>query len=522
MKTKLLSAMESFAKAMVQPLSYISVAGMILVIGVLITNNAVMGILPFLKLQPFQLIGNFLYQCIMTIINNLGLVFAVGISAALAKSEKHQAALIALLSYLMFLIANNVTLTTFDMLATPSNMIGLYGTGQTTLLGVQVTDMGVFNGIILGCLCSYVFNKTSNKNFKGYWSMYSGTRFSFAFMVLVSILFGFLCTFIWPSIQEIIKLLTRLIAQSGEFGLFLYGMLERLLVPTGLHHLVYAPFQFGELGGSLSLGNQTIIGAYPIVLTELQMNKEFSDSIYFMGTGLAKTFGYIGICAAFYYTALPENKKKIKNTLIPLVLTASLSGITEPIDFLFAFVAPLLFLVHSIIAGIFLALLKILNIHAMSTGLINSFVMNLAAGVSKTNWPLFYALALIEIIVYFLVFVFLIKKLNLKTPGRIKDTNNKQIEINDEIIKKEIFSEEDIDNLIAGLGGVANILTLDNCFTRLRVNVNDANIIDENKIKLTRNSGIVKRGNDIQIIYGLEVSQIHKNIINRLKEINKR
>ena len=168
--------------------------------------------------------------------------------------------------------------------------------------------------------------------------------------------------------------MAQVIANSGEFGLFLYGMLERLLIPTGLHHLVYAPFQFGDLGGTLALGETTVVGAYPIVMTELQMGVPFSDSIYYMGTGLAKTFGYIGICAAFYFTAYPENKKNIKNILIPLVMTASLAGITEPIDFMFAFTAPLLFLVHSVIAGTFLALLKVFNVHAMSTGLILSLI----------------------------------------------------------------------------------------------------------------------------------------------------
>ena len=509
--TKLKGLMEKFSKAMVQPLSYISVAGMILVIGVLITNTTITGVLPFLKWTPIQLIGSFLYQCVMVIINNLGLVFTVGITAALAKREKHQAAIIALLTYLMFLTANNVTLTQMNMLATPSETLGLYGTGQSTVLGIQVTDMGVFSGIILGCVTGYVFNRTCQKSFKGYWSMYSGSRFSFACMLVVSIILGFGCSYVWPVIQQGIGVLTTIIAESGEFGLFLYGMLERLLIPTGLHHLVYAPFQFGDLGGSINVGGQTIIGAYPILLTELQMGTEFSDSIYYMGTGLAKTFGYIGICAAFYYTAYPENKKRVKNILIPLALTATLSGITEPIDFMFAFVAPLLFFVHSISAGIFLALLKVVNIHAMTTGLINSFVMNLAAGVERTNYPTMYILAIVEIIVYFVVCVFMIKKFNLHTPGREIENNNGEAVIksnNENAETKEIEASNDIDNIIQGLGGADNINEVENCFTRLRVNVKEINQIDESLINKVENSGIVKKGNDVQIIFGLKVPEI--------------
>lgn len=520
MKDKIMGAMEKFSKAMVQPLAYISVAGMILVIGVLLTNTSVTGLLPFLNAAPIQLIGNMLYQCIMVIINNLGLIFAVGIAAALAKKEKHQAAMVGLMAYFMFLMANNVTLSTNGLLAEPSAMLGLYGTGQSTVLGMQVTDMGVFSGIILGCLSGYVFNRTCEKRFKGYFAMYSGTRFSFACMVAVSLAFGFACTYLWPFVQSVISALANVIANSGEFGLFLYGMLERLLIPTGLHHLVYAPFQFGDLGGTLALGETTIVGAYPILLTEMQMGVPFSDSIYYMGTGLAKTFGYIGICAAFYVTARPENKKNIKNILIPLVMTASLAGVTEPIDFMFAFTAPLLFLVHSVIAGTFLALLKVFNIHAMTTGLINSFVMNLAAGVERTNFPLMYVLAAVEIIVYFVVFVFLIKKFNMRTPGReLPVTEGEENVENSNKSAGSVFDEAQIMAIINGLGGKANIKSVENCFTRLRVDLVDPSLVDEASINKTKNSGIVKRGNNIQVIYGLDVPQIRKAVDDKLASL---
>lgn len=504
MKEKIMVALEKFSKAMVQPLSYISVAGMILVVGVLVTNKAIVGLLPFLGWAPIQLVGNLLYQCIMVIINNLGLVFAVGIAAALAKKDKHQAAMIGLMSYFMFLVANNTTLSTNGLLAEANKMLGLYGTGQSTVLGFQVTDMGVFSGIILGCLTGYVFNKTCDASFKGYWSMYSGTRFSFTCMVCVSILMGVATCYVWPVVQHGISALTNVIASSGAFGLFLYGMLERLLIPTGLHHLVYAPFQFGDLGG------KTIVGAYPILLTELQMGVPFSDSIYYMGTGLAKTFGYIGICAAFYYTAKPENKKNTKNILIPLALTATLSSITEPIDFMFAFVAPGLFLVHSIIAGTFVALLKVFNIHSMTTGLINSFLMNLSAGVERTGWPKVYVLALAEIIVYFVVFVFIIKKFNLKTPGR-EDTV--VVEGGEATVKAVNTSNDGVaETIIEGLGGRENIENVDNCFTRLRVKVKDASLVNDAVINKVKNSGVVKKNNDIQVIFGIEVPQVRKAV----------
>lgn len=506
MKKKLLNMMETFSKAMVQPLSYISVAGMLLVLGVLLTNDSITGLLPFLKFKPIHLIGTLLYESVMAIINNLGLVFVVGISAALAKKDKHQAALIGLMTYLMFLVGNNTTLKMNELLAEPDAMIGLFGSGQASVLGFQVTDMGVFSGIILGTLVGVIFNKTSDKTFKGYWAMYSGTRFTFAIMVAVSLFFGYSATIFWPVVQSGIGYLTGVIASSGSFGLFLYGMLERLLIPTGLHHLVYAPFQFADLGGTLTLGDTVITGAYPILMTELQMGVPFSDSIYYMATGFTKTFGYIGIVAAFYATAKPENKKETLNTLLPLAITASLSGITEPIDFLFAFAAPVLFLLHSVIAGLSIVVLKALNITAMTTGLINSFLMNMVAGVERTRYPLMYVMAVLQILLYFGLFTFLIKKFNFKTPGREEKVETQAVKVTNTPHNHKGAL------ILEGLGGIENINTLDNCFTRLRIDVLDASLIDEDILKQTDHSGLVTRDNNVQIIYGIEVPQIKEMV----------
>lgn len=515
MKTKFLALMEKFSKAMVQPLSYISVAGMLLVVGVLLTNDSVTKIIPFLQWTPIQLLGNTLYNSIMAIINNLGLVFAVGIAAALAKNDKHQAAMIGLMSYVMFLTANNTTLKTFELLSEAKGMLGLFGTGQSLVLGIQVTDMGVFNGIILGCIVGYVYNKTSDKTFKGYFSMYSGARYSFACMVLISLVMGVGVSFAWPIVQHGINLLTSVIASTGAFGLFLYGMLERLLIPTGLHHLVYAPFQFAELGGTLVAGENIIVGAYPILLTELQMGVPFSDSIYYMATGFTKTFGYLGICAAFYHTAFKENKKQIFNVLLPLALTATLTGITEPIDFMFAFVAPLLFLLHSVIAGVFVALLKIFGIKAMTTGLINSALMNVVAGIERTNFPYMYLLAVVQILLYFFLFSYLIKKFNMRTPGRNNMLEETQEQEALEIIRVMSADGKDLSDaliVVQGLGGKENINSIENCFTRLRVNVHNIDLIDEKKINKKLNNGLVIKGKDIQVIYGVEVPSIKKEI----------
>ena len=426
---------------MVQPLMYLSSAGILMVIGVLLTNDMITGMIPFLKWEPIQIFGKLIYNCVMVIINNLSVIFAIGIPAAIAKKEKHKAALIGFMSYIMYLTASNTMLTSLDQLATGSDMLGLTGTGQASILGIQIVDTSVFGGIILGCITGYIFNRTSEKRFKGALQIYSGANFSFICMFFVSIIFGVVSNLVWPLAQQGIASIANVIKNTGTFGLFLYGFLERILVPTGLHHLIYTPFQFSDLGGVLQVGTDTVAGAYAIVMTELNLPVErFSDSIYYMATGFTKMFGYIGIGMAFIHTAYKHNKKKVKAAVIPLVVTAILASVTEPLDFMFAFVAPLLFVVHAAIAGLFIALLKIFDVTAFCGGnLLASLIMNVTVGVEKTHWPVMVILGLVQIVVYFVVFSFLIKKFNLKTPGREDEETSKDKEPAKQLILIQIL-----------------------------------------------------------------------------------
>lgn len=311
MKEKVMNGLEKFSKAMLSPLSYISAAGLILVLGALLTSTSLSAMIPALQWTPIKLLGQLIYNCIMVIINNLSLMFCVGIAAALAKKNKQQAAIIGLMSYFMYLTAGNVTLTQLGMLAEPDPMVGLYGTGQSTVFGIQTVDMGVFGGILLGLVCGWVYNRTCEKQFKGIITqIYSGNRWSFTCMVVFSILFGFGSCFFWPPVQNVISALTDLIATSGNFGLFLYGFLERFLIPTGLHHLIYTPFQFSALGNSLTVGDATYTGSYIVMMMEYSMGLPFSDGIVWMYTGFTKTFGYFGIVAAFIFCARKENRKR--------------------------------------------------------------------------------------------------------------------------------------------------------------------------------------------------------------------
>lgn len=478
MKEKVMNGLEKFSKAMLSPLSYISAAGLILVLGALLTSTSLSAMIPVLQWTPIKLLGQLIYNCIMVIINNLSLMFCVGIAAALAKKNKQQAAIIGLMSYFMYLTAGNVTLTQLGMLAEPDPMVGLYGTGQSTVFGIQTVDMGVFGGILLGLVCGWVYNRTCEKQFKGIITqIYSGNRWSFTCMVVFSILFGFGSCFFWPPVQNVISALTDLIATSGNFGLFLYGFLERFLIPTGLHHLIYTPFQFSALGNSLTVGDATYTGSYIVMMMEYSIGLPFSDGIVWMYTGFTKTFGYFGIVAAF----------------------------------IFCFTAPILWVAHACISGLFIVLLHIFHVTGFTTNLLGSVLMNLSAGADKTNYPTLYLLALCQIAVYFVVFTLLIKAFNLHTPGR-EEVSTETAGSDAPAKKASVKNAAEVQCVIDGLGGKENILSVDNCFTRLRVNIKDPAKLDEAAINKLPNSGIVKKGTDIQIVYGLQVADIKRAV----------
>lgn len=378
---KFLRRLERFSQSLLSPLSYLSAAGLLLVLGALLTSKPLCQALPVLQWAPLQLVGQLLYNGMMVLINNLSVILCVGVAAVRAKTEKQDAALLALMAYLVFLTANHTALEALGLLAQPNGMTGLAGTGQTTILGIQVVDTGVASGIVLGFAAAWLFNRTCEKQFYGMITqLYSGLRWSFLWLSALAVALGLGFCFVCPPLQRAVSALTGWIAASGNAGVFLYGFLERLLIPTGLHHLIYMPFQFSSLGGSLTVGSVTYTGAYAVCMTEYTMGLPLSDGIVWMYTGFTKTFGYLGIAAAFIFTARRENRARTAAAMIPLAVTASVASITEPIDFLFCFVSPLLWVAHAVITGGFMVLLHVLHVRAFTSNLLGSLVFNLSAG----------------------------------------------------------------------------------------------------------------------------------------------
>ena len=497
MKQKVMDAMQSFSKALMGPVLFLPIAGMLQAISSVMSNTALVT-----EGGVVWTLGKFINGGVGAVIGNLGILFCVGIAMSLAKKRKADAAFLALVSYLVWLAANARWLDVAGLTIAGDTAGALYGTGQTICLGYHVTDMGVFLGMILGVVVALVHNRFIDTEFEGAMAMYGNSKF--VFVVLLPIVL--------------------VMASAGAFGVFLYGFLNRVLIPTGLHHLVWSPFLYSALGDSMIIGGEQIVGAKPVFLALLSDPSVavMRDSARFLTYGLMKTFGVIGVAMAFISTAKKEKKAATKAQIIPATLTACLVGVTEPLEFTFLFAAPALWLVYSLLDGLFQMIVYLVGIRVCATnGIIDFLVLNLPAGIGRTHWPLYVLVGLVEIVVMYIVFRFLIVKMNLKTPGREDGEEVTDLAANAAAVKQQIRSgaaektaasaddAQTAARIVEGLGGAENILNTDNCMTRLRVQVKDAALVkDKEWFKPTGSAGLVVKGNNIQIIYGPKVGKM--------------
>lgn len=505
MKDKLMRTLGQFSQAMLAPLTYLPAAGLLLAVGALLTSAPLSRVLPVLEWGPVRLVGRLLYQGMLAVLHNLSLLLCVGIAAARARTRRQEAAMLALMGYLVSLSACNITLSELGLLADATQGLGLYGTGQTTVLGLQVMDLGVTGGVVLGFATAWLFNRASVRRFSGAaGQLYSGVRWAFLCEGAIAILFGAGACFFWPPVQQAIGALTGWIAASGGGGVFLYGFLERLLIPLGLHHLVYMPFQFSALGGTLTVGTTTYVGAYSVMMTEYSLGLPFSDGVVWMYTGFTKTFGYWGIAAAFIFCAKPGMRRTAAASLLPLAFSASVASITEPLDFLFCFACPVLWVAHAAIAGGFMVLLKVLDVTAFSSNLFASLLLNLSAGAEATRYPLFYLLGLCQILTYFGVFTALIRGLDLPTPGRSGPVGQ----------PREHWRADPalVERLLSALGGPGNVKSLSSCFTRLRITVCDPEQVNVAALLELPHRGMVRREDELQLVCGLHAGELCREV----------
>lgn len=503
MREKINLSMQKFSRSVIVPVKFMAVMGLFLAFSVLMQ-------LQFMP-QFIQTLGLLIKSMMDSMLNNLALIFCVGIASSLANKKKVEAALIALIAFLFFLSANNTWLTLTNQLA-KAGEVGLYGTGQGMVLGFQVVDMNVFLGMMIGCIVGYVHNKFSDKEFIDIFSIYGGSRFTFIILIPIILLLAISMCYIWPIVNGWISSLSGFILTAGLLGVFVYSFGNRFLVPTGLHHLLWMPFCFTAIGGTAEINGKIYTGAANIFYAEMANASSVTmldPSLRFATFGFVKIFGTIGLALAIIYCANAARKKEVRGMILPSAFVASFSGITEPLDFTFLFASPLLWFVHSLLTALSETLLWALGARTyMLFGIFDSVISNSPFSPGMTKFYLVIIFGIIMAVVWFLVFTFLIKKLNIKTPGREDDYVENEFSQNN-----EYTTIDDVKLAVDGFGGVENIDQITNCFTRLRVTVKDVAHVDKGILsKISLNKGIVEKDKNYQIIIGMNVAKFKDDI----------
>ena len=526
MKDKIFGVLQRVGRSFMLPIAIMPVAGLLLGLGGSLTNETmletyglmgVMGPGTFLN-AVFQVMsdaGNIVFA-------NLPIIFAMGVAIGMAKKEKEVAALAAAIAF-------------FIMHASIGAMIANHGgadrmlSGATaSVCGITSLQMGVFGGILVGLGVAALHNKFYKIELPQVLSFFGGTRFVPIISALAYTVIGILMFYIWPVIQNGIYAVGNVVLNSGYAGTWVYGLMERLLIPFGLHHVFYLPFWQTALGGTMEVAGQMVEGAQNIFFAQLAdpSTEQFAVSAtrFMSGKFPLMIFGLPGAALAMYKTAKPEKKKVVAGLLMSAALTSMLTGITEPLEFTFLFVAPLLYGLHCVFAGAAYMLMHVFNVGVgmtFSGGLIDMFLFGILQGNAKTSWVWIVIVGIGYFVVYFLLFSFLIRKMNLKTPGRDDNEEVKLYRRSDVDARKNgesgqgaALSEEDAlsETICHGLGGKKNISDVDCCATRLRCTVHDSKLVDDAMLKSTGASGVVHKGNGVQIIYGPRVTVVKSNL----------
>lgn len=523
MRDKIFGVLQRVGRSFMLPIAILPVAGLLLGIGGSFTNATM---IEAYHLEAVLGEGTLLHSLLLVLSDcgnivfaNLPIIFAMGVAIGMAKKEKEVAALSGAVAFFVMHSAISAMLKITGLASSlPEGSI-------TNVVGIDSLQMGVFGGIIVGLGVAALHNKFYKIQLPQVLSFFGGSRFVPIISTIVYLFVGILMFFIWPHIQEGIYAVGNVVRSSGYAGTLLYGIMERALLPFGLHHVFYLPFWQTAVGGTATVAGVTVEGAQNIFFAELAnpgttvFNTEATR--FMAGKFPLMIFGLPGAALAMYHTAKPEKKKVVGGLLLSAALTSMLTGITEPIEFTFLFVAPVLYIVHVIGAGLAYMLMHIFKVGVgmtFSGGLIDLTLFGIMQGNAKTNWIMVVVVGVVYFIAYYLIFSVLIKKLDLKTPGREDDDSEvklytrKDLEAKNNETATNTTSDNRSELIAKGLGGKANISDVDCCATRLRCTVHDASLVSEEILNSTGAKGVVKKGNGIQVIYGPQVTVIKSNL----------
>jgi glucose PTS system EIICBA or EIICB component len=484
---KAFGTLQKVGKALMLPVAILPAAGILLALGNALQNPALTDKVPALKADWIILIAKVMEQSGGIVFANLSLLFAVGVAIGLAGGDG-VAGLAAIIGYLVM----NITMSV--ILGVSSDMIGT-DPSFANVLGIPTLQTGVFGGIIVGILAAYMYNKYFNIELPQYLGFFAGKRFVPIITAVSALILGIAMTWLWPPIQHALNAFSHnMIDANKELAAFVFGVIERALIPFGLHHIFYAPFWF-EFGQYMNKAGEVIHGDQKIFFEQLKDGAELTAGTFMTGKFPFMMFGLPAAALAIYHEARPENKKVVAGIMGSAALTSFLTGITEPIEFSFLFVAPVLFAIHTIFAGLSFMIMHMLNVKigmTFSGGVIDFLLFGVLP--NRTDWWLVIPVGLVFAIIYYFGFRFAIRKWNLATPGRegvTEEKNTSAAQAGD--LPYEVLS---------ALGGKENIAHLDACITRLRVSVNDIKNVDKERLKALGAAGVLEVGNNIQAIFG--------------------
>ncbi|MDY3828562.1 MAG: glucose PTS transporter subunit IIA [Clostridium sp.] len=532
MKEKIFGVLQRVGRSFMLPIAILPIAGLLLGIGGSLTNTNMLQVYGLMDVIGPGTIWNSIFtlmsQAGNVIFANLPLLFAMGVAIGMAKQEKAVAALSSVIAFLIMHTTISQLLQIAGKVTIEGNNVKiasdvLNGTISSTL-GIYSLQMGVFGGIIVGLGVAALHNKFYKIELPQVLSFFGGTRFVPIISAIVYLVVGIVMYFLWPIVQNGIYALGDIVRSSGYFGTWVYGLIERALIPFGLHHVFYLPFWQTAVGGTATIAGEVITGAQNIFFAQLAdpNTTQFSvEATRFMsGKFPLMIFALPGAALAMYHCADSKKKKVAGGLLLSAALTSMLTGITEPIEFTFLFVAPMLYVIHCIFAGLAYMLMHIFNVGVgmtFSGGLIDLSLFGILQGNDKTNWIWIIIIGIIFFIVYYFMFVFIIKKFDLKTPGR-DDNEEVKLYTREDVNNKNdngVFSpanDERSKVITAGLGGKDNISDVDCCATRLRITVKDASKVKQDLLKKSGAAGVVQKGNGVQVIYGPQVTVIKSNL----------
>jgi len=502
---------QQLGKTFMLPVALLSFCGIMLGIGSSLSSHDVITLFPALGHPVLQAIFLWMSKVGSFAFSYLPVMFCIAIPLGLARENKGVAAFAGFVGFTVMNLATNFWLTMKGILPTTDAAV-LKANNVQNVLGIQSVDTGILGAVIAGVIIWLLHERFHNVRLPDALAFFGGTRFVPIITSVVMGLVGLVIPLIWPVFAMGITALGSMINSAGAFGPMIFGTGERLLLPFGLQHILVALIRFTEAGGTMDVCGKTVNGALTIFQAQLNCPSVhgFSESATrFLSQGKMPAFlgGLPGAALAMYHCARPENRHKIKGLLISGVIACVVGGTTEPLEFLFLFVAPVLYLIHAMLTGLGFTIMAVLGVTIGNTdgNVIDFVVFGMLHGLA-TKWYLVPVVAAVWFAAYYAIFRFAILRFNIKTPGRDVEVA-RQVET--AMAGSVGKSGYNVPAILAALGGAENIVTLDNCITRLRLSVKEMAKVDVEALKANRAIGVVQLNqHNLQVVIGPQVQSV--------------